>query len=49
MDRVWLEANVMLELEALKQRIPLLSDSQLNTLMALLRAVVPGMEPSTLM
>ena len=42
MDRTWLEANVMLELEALKQRMPLLSDRQLSELMALLRSVVPG-------
>jgi hypothetical protein len=49
MDRIGLEAHVMLELEALQRRVPQLSDSQLNALLTLLRTVVPVGGPSTLM
>lgn len=49
MDRIGLEAHVMLELEALQRRVPQLSDSQLNALLTLLRTVVPVGGTSTLM
>ena len=49
MDRIQLEANVTHELEALQQRVPLLSDQQLSALLTLLRRVVPEGEIPTLM
>jgi hypothetical protein len=49
MDRTQLEENVARELESLRQRIPLLSDTQLRGLLTFLRAVVPQGEMPTLM
>ena len=41
MDRERLEENVTRELEALRLRLPLLSDTQLSGLLTFLRSVVP--------
>lgn len=49
MDRVRLEENVTRELEALRERVPLLSPTQLSGLLTFLRAVVPEGEKPTLM
>ena len=49
MDRISLEASVMLELEVLQRRMPQLSDSQLRALLALLRTLQPGSGTPTLM
>jgi hypothetical protein len=49
MDRAKLEEKVTRELEALRERIPLLSDGQLSGLLTFLRAVVPEREKPILM
>jgi hypothetical protein len=49
MDRVWLDENVTRELEALRERVPLLGPTPLSGLLTFLRAVVPEGEKPTLM
>jgi hypothetical protein len=41
MNRIRLEENVNCELDALRKRVPRLSESQLSALLAMVRAVVP--------
>jgi len=49
MGRSRLEQNVIDEIEALRQRLPLLNDMQLSGLLTVLRAVVPEQPKPTLM
>jgi hypothetical protein len=49
MDRSRLEESVLGEIEALRQRLPLLSDAQLSGFITFLRAVVPAPPKSTVM
>ena len=49
MDRSRLEESVNQEIQALRQRLALLSDVQLSALVTFLRAVVPAHATPTLM